>query len=111
VELLFGLALLVVFAVPLAVAIARSNELFVLRVEDGQTRAVRGRVPQRLLDDLADVVRRPKVSAAQIKVIVEDQHPRVVVTRGELPAGQLQALRNVVGTWPLAKIRAGGRVR
>ena len=44
---------------PLVLALVRANELFLVRVRDGVVRIVRGRVPARLLDDLADVVRRP----------------------------------------------------
>lgn len=106
-----GLVILALLAAPLIVAIKRSNELFVIDVEAGVPRAVRGRLPQRLLDDLADVVRRPRLASARFKVIAEDRRARLVVVRGEIPPTQLQQLRNVVGTFPLAAIRAGGRVR
>jgi hypothetical protein len=106
-----GLVILALLATPLIIAIARSNELFVIDVVDGVPRAVRGRMPQRLLDDLGDVVRRPRLTAARFKVVVEDRRARLVVVRGEIPATQLQQLRNVVGTYPVAAIRAGGKVR
>lgn len=105
-----GLVILALLAAPLLVAITRSNELFVIDVEAGVPRAVRGRLPQRLLDDLADVVRRPRLTSARFKVVAEDRRARLVVVRGEIPPTQLQQLRNVVGTFPLAAIRAGGRV-
>lgn len=106
-----GLLILVVLATPLWIAISRSNELFVIAVEDGVPRAVRGRLPQRLLDDLSDVLRRPRLRSARFKVVVEDRRARLVVTKGEIPATQLQQLRNVVGTYPVAAIKAGGRTR
>lgn len=110
-DLLVGLGILALLAVPLWVAVSRSNELFVIEVQAGVPRAVRGRLPQRLLDDLADVVERPRLASARFKVVVEDRRARLVVLRGDIPAGQLQQLRNVVGTYPVAAIRAGGKVR
>ena len=106
-----GLVILALLATPLIIAIARSNELFVIDVVDGVPRALRVRMPQLLLDDLGDVVRRPRLPAARFKVVVEDRRARLVVVRGEIPATQLQQLRNVVGTYPVAAIRAGGKVR
>lgn len=111
VDLLVGLGILALLAVPFWVAVSRSNELFVIEVQAGVPRAVRGRLPQRLLDDLADVVERPRLASARFKVVVEDRRARLVVLRGDIPAGQLQQLRNVVGTYPVAAIRAGGKVR
>lgn len=110
-EIAVGFLILALLGVPLLVALSRSNELFVIEVRNGIPRAVRGRMPQRLLDELADVVRRPKLESARFKVVVEDRRARLVVTRGTIPPGQLQQLRNVVGTFPVPAIRAGGRVR
>ena len=110
-NLFVGLAILAVLAIPLAVAIWRSNELFCLEVVGGRMRFVRGRIPQRLLDDLADVLRRPPVSHARLRAVSEDRRPRIVVSSGNVGEGQLQQLRNVLGTWELAKIRAGGKPR
>ena len=110
-SLFVGLALLAVLAVPLAVAIWRSNELFCLDVHGGRVRFVRGRIPQRLLDDLSDVLRRPPVRDARLRAVSEDRRPRLVVSSGHVGEGQLQQLRNVLGTWELAKIRAGGKPR
>jgi len=111
VSALAGLLIFAILATPLWIALSRSNELFVIDVDRGVPRAVRGRLPQRLLDDLADVVKRPRLPAARFKVVVEDRRARLVVIRGTIPAAQLQQLRNVVGTYPVAAIRAGGRTR
>ncbi len=110
-NLLVGLALLALLAVPFFVALRRSNELFVLEVTKGKTRFVRGRLPQRLLDDLADILRRPAVTRARLRVVTEDQRPRVLVAEGRVSEGQLQAMRNVLGSWKVVQIRAGGRPR
>ncbi len=105
--LVVSLLVLAVLAVPLVVSIARSTELFVLRVEDGTLHFVRGRMPPRLLEELRDVVRRSAIRSGTIKAVVEDGAPRVTATG--LGEGDLQAVRNVVGTFRLAQIRAGRR--
>jgi len=111
VSLAVGLLILVVLAVPLGWAIYRSNELFCVDVVAGKARLVRGRVPQRLFDDVVEVVKTPRVDAARIRVVTEDGHPRVMVAKGNVSEGQLQQLRNVVGTFRIAEIRAGRRAR
>jgi hypothetical protein len=108
--LLVALAILAASVIPLAIAIARASELFTAEVRHGSVRLVRGRAPTRLLDDLQDVVARPRVRAATLRVVTEQGRPQLIA-RGELSETQLQQLRNVVGTWPVAKIRAGRRPR
>jgi hypothetical protein len=103
---LLTLALLAAFVIPLAIAISRALDLFVVQVRDGTVRLVRGRAPARLLADLGDVVRRPRVSSATLRVVTEQGRPRLIA-RGSLSEAQLQQLRNVIGTWPVAKIRSG----
>ena len=48
----------VVASIPLTLAIVRANELFFLRIQGGRISVRRGRIPQRLLDDMTDVVRQ-----------------------------------------------------
>jgi hypothetical protein len=110
-ELLVGLLIAAILAIPLVIAIRRSNELFVLDVAQGKVSVVRGRLPQRLLDDLVDVLERAKTETARIRVIVEEGRPRVVIGGGTLSETRLQQVRNVVGTYKLTQIRAGGRTR
>ncbi len=105
-----------VFLVLTAVGIAaliysarRHAELFVVRVQGGQSRFMRGRIPSQLLSDITDVVKRAKVESANIHVVAEGGEPRVVAP--ELSPGTLQQLRNVVGTYKVAQIRAGTRPR
>ena len=107
----FALLILVVLAAPLARAIWRSNELFCVEVTRGKPRVVRGRCPQRLLDDLADVLGRPRVERARLRVVVEDGLPRLIVALGNLSDAQAQQLRNVLGTYRAQEIRAGRRPR
>jgi hypothetical protein len=106
-SLLVGLLILVLLAVPVVISLKRSTELFVLRIVEGKARLVRGRLPPRLFEDMSDVVSHPPVKTGQIRVVVERATPRLVLDKGELPAGQLQRLRNVLGRHRTQQIRAG----
>ena len=103
------LLILLVLGTPLAIAIYRSNQLFVLHIVDGHAYFRRGRMPQTLLDEMNDVTQREGVADARITVIVEDGSPRL--TGSGYGEGVAQQLRNVIGTYPLARIKAGGRPR
>ncbi|WP_437673473.1 DUF3634 family protein [Sorangium sp. So ce131] len=108
-SLLIPLALVAV-AVPLLLALLRANELFFLRVEGRHVRVLRGRLPQRLLDDIVDVLRAAPVGRGAVRVVVEDRRPRVYM-EGDITPEQAQQLRNTVSMWPVAKIRAAPRRR
>lgn len=88
----------------------RANELFVLRVHQGAVRIVRGRIPQRLLDDVADVMARPPISGVELRVISEGGTP-YLLSRGSLPPEIAQRLRNVLGRWTVSQIRNAPRPR
>lgn len=97
--------------IPLVLALLRANELFCLRARGERLTIVRGRVPQRLLDDIHDILRRtPPITQVVIRVVVEDAVPRVYV-EGELTEGQRQQLKNVISAWPVARIRSAPRPR
>jgi hypothetical protein len=100
-ELLVGLGLLMVLCVPMAFSLSRANELFVVDVKGGTVKVRRGRIPQKLLDDIGDVVRG--VSHATVRCKSEGGKPRLYATVG---ADLSQRLRNVVGTWTVAQLRA-----
>lgn len=106
--LVVGLLILALFSLPLGLALARSTELFVLKVERGRARVQRGALPQALLDDINDVVAKPRVQRARIRVVTEDQKPRVLPDPN-IGGAQMQRLRNVVGLYPIARIRAARR--
>jgi hypothetical protein len=98
-------------------ALVRANELFCLRVRGGRIHIARGRIPQQLLDDIADVVRGRGQSgggASDLRVVirgvVEDRRARLYV-EGELSPEAQQRLRNTISAWPVAKIRAAPRPR
>lgn len=75
----------------------------VAEVRDGKLEIVRGGIAPRVLGDLRDVVRRPKVRRATIRVIRNRDRARVEA-KGDLTSTQVQQLRNVVGTVPLAQL-------
>jgi hypothetical protein len=106
-SLLVGLALLLVAALPLIIAIRRSNELFRLRVRNGAVRLQRGRLPGALFDDIEDIFSKTKVNA-DIRVVSENLRPRVILSG--IDDSLAQRVRNVVGRFALAEIRAGRRV-
>jgi hypothetical protein len=106
-SLLVALAFLLL-SIPLVLAIVRANELFFLRIRDGKVAVRRGRIPQRLVDDIADTVRG--VERATLRGVVEDRRPRLYA-EGELTAEQKQRLRNLIGTWTAAQIRSAPRPR
>ncbi len=80
----------------------RDRELFVLSVRGGRTRLVRGRLPPSLLEALSDVMARAKVQRATLRVFRERDHARVEASG--LNEWELQRARNVVGTYPLARL-------
>jgi hypothetical protein len=96
----FALCLL---SIPLVLALIRANEIACLKVRDGRVRVARGSLPPRLVHDLSDILANPP-AAARLRVVIEDKKPRVYA-QGELSAQQQQRIKNVVGLWPLAKLR------
>jgi hypothetical protein len=108
-SLLVALALLVLSA-PLVLALVRANELFFVRVRSGSIRLVRGRVPPRLFDDLADIVQRPVVERAELRAVSEGGRPRLYA-EGALSPEHKQRLRNVIGAWTVQQIRTAPRKR
>lgn len=87
--------------------IRHSNDLFVIRVESGKLRLTSGRVPQTLFGDFGDVLRRSQASGT-LRAVVENQAPRLFAS-GEFSDGETQQLKNVLGTYSLARIKAGSR--
>jgi len=94
--------------VPLVLALVRANELFFLRIRDGRVSVARGRIPQRLLDDIGDTVRG--VDRATLRGVNEGQRPRLYA-EGDLSPEQKQRLRNLIGTWTVPQIRTAPRAR
>lgn len=78
--------------------------LFVLHVRNGRVSTARGKPPARLVHDFEDVVQKPPVKHATITVKVDGPRARLTAT-GTIDEGRLQRLRNVLGLYPLARLR------
>jgi hypothetical protein len=104
--LLVGLAILVVLAIPFAISLRRSNELFRARVRAGKLELLRGRMPQALFDDLDDVFAGTDLNA-ELRVVRERGRPQTEL-KG-LEGATAQRVRNVIGRFKAAEIRAGRR--
>lgn len=78
----------------------------VLEVRNGKIEVARGSMSPRIVSDLEDVLRRPKVSRATVRVLRNREHAKVEV-KGDVSQAQEQQIRNVVGSVPLAKLRNG----
>ena len=89
----------------LLIAARNANLVFEVRVRDGRITRLRGRAPNRLIGDLNDVLRKRPVRKARIRVVVQDKRPFLVAS-GDVPPEELQRLRNVLGTWEMARIRS-----
>ena len=95
--LLLGVLILIAWA------IARDREIFRMRVRDGRTLNVRGRIPQSLLLDMQSILEKTK-SSGTIVALPEGDGVRLML-KGEFEPFVAQRLRNIVGTFPKAKIK------
>jgi hypothetical protein len=91
-----------VLTFPLGLAMMRANELFVLRVRAGKVIVRRGKLPQKLLDDIDDVMK--PVAQATVRCVNEGGRPRAFAD-GAITPEQKQRLRNVIGAWSTLQIR------
>jgi len=94
----------------LAWAARRANTLFVLEARSGRIVRRTGRIPPRLLRDIADVMARPPVASARIVCMSEGGLARVHAS-GALSEDRIQVLRNLVGQWPLARLKHARKVK
>lgn len=106
--------LLLLLVTPLVVGLMRINELFLLRLQAGKLKLVRGRIPPQLLGDLGDVLRHAALDESaraelQLRGVVEDGRARLYASGAELSAAVKQRLRNTISLWPVAKIRQSSR--
>jgi hypothetical protein len=102
----FALATLVGL-VALWLSARRAITLCVLDVVDGKVEiskgSLGGSLGPRVLEDLRDVVRRPKVGSATIRIVRARDFAKLDA-RGSFTPNQLQQLRNIVGNVPIAKL-------
>jgi hypothetical protein len=99
---LLALSIAVIAFALLVFSAFRSRELFVLAVEHGKTRVMRGRAPQALLEGLADVFARANVRRARVRILRAGDRARISATG--LDALVLQRARNVLGAFPVHKL-------
>jgi hypothetical protein len=86
----------------------RELTLFVLRVDGGHITGIKGRLPRRLLGDIADVIRQERLMDLRIRCRIEERAARLHVY-GDSNAGFEQLLRNLVGEYPLQRLRQAPR--
>ncbi len=95
-----------VAVIALVTAVRRWQTLCVLDVVDGVVTITRGGLPPSILSDVKDVAkRRPKMGRARITVRREGGRAYVRF-RGGVTDAQAQQIRNVIGSVPLARLRA-----
>ena len=85
-------------------SLSRASRLFVLTIRDGRIARSKGRIPPRLLSEIADIVDRAGVTRARILGVVRDGRP-VLLFDGEMSPGTTQQMRNVVGQFTAGEIR------
>jgi hypothetical protein len=81
----------------------RAITICVLEVVDGEVTVSTGSLGARVLADVRDVVRTPKVRSATIRLLRARDFAKLDA-KGSLTGEQLQQLRNVVGNMPIAKL-------
>jgi hypothetical protein len=82
----------------------RASTLFTLRVKQGRITRSSGKIPARLLSEIADILERAGVTTAKIRGVVRDGRP-VLLFDGEMSPGTAQQMRNVMGQFSVAEIR------
>ena len=80
----------------------------VLEIEDGKLNVTRGGLSPRVVSDLRDIAARPRIKAATVRIVRAKDHARVEV-HGKVDPNQVQRVRNVVGSIPLAQLVKAGR--
>lgn len=105
-------AAVVLAIVMIGVGIASKRDITVchLEVEGGKLRIVSGSLAAKVRGDIEDIVGRPPVKRAGIRILRAGSRARCEFEGHGLSDAQKQRLRNVVGTTPLARLagEAGG---
>jgi hypothetical protein len=101
---LFALPCLVLLA--FGYALRRANELFALSARRGKLVLLRGRLPQALFADLAEIAGRAQLDDTEIRALSESGAPRLVL-RGAPNLAAEQASRNLLGRYTVPQIRSG----
>jgi hypothetical protein len=80
----------------------------VAEVSEGKLEITRGGLSPRVVGDLRDIVARPKVASATVRILRAKDRARVEV-HGDVSAQTVQRIRNVVGNVPVAQLVNKGR--
>lgn len=96
--------------VPLKISIGRGTELFVVKVQAGRARFLRGRLPLALLTDIEDIVAKPPVERAKLRAVKRNGAAEWLF-EGQVSPGQKQQLRNALALYSLVRIAAGAKPR
>jgi hypothetical protein len=75
----------------------------VAEVNDGKLQVTRGGLSPRVVGDLRDVVSRPKIKSATLRIVRQKDRARIEI-HGDVSEQQVQRLRNVVGNVPVAQL-------
>ncbi|OQB18917.1 MAG: hypothetical protein BWY17_00077 [Deltaproteobacteria bacterium ADurb.Bin207] len=79
--------------------------LFSAKVQRGRIVSLRGRAPKKLVRELNDVLGRRPVPSASLRVYAQGDRAALQAS-GDLNENEMQRLRNVLGTFPTARIRS-----
>lgn len=90
-------------------ASGRAREICVLSVRSGRLLVMRGAVPASLLEALADVVERQRSERGTVRILRDGGGARL--ESSGLDPFAAQRARNVLGTYPLARLLAVGTRR
>jgi hypothetical protein len=101
-----GVAVSAMLAAGVVWAARRATELFAVRIQNGRATHLRGRIPPALFTEIADIAARPPIERATLRAVLHGGTPALDIA-GPVSEAQAQRLRNVLGRFPLARIRAG----
>jgi hypothetical protein len=107
-EIVVTVVVIVLGVAALYVAADRARTLVVYRIDPksrNRLAVVRGRLPAEVVGEIEDVVKRARLATGTIIVRKEDGMV-TVRTRGIDDANAVQQLRNAVGRFPKARLRA-----
>lgn len=84
--------------------------LFVVRIQNARIDYVKGRIPRRLLDEIADVVEKRQIKSLVITCHVEERSAQLKF-KGHADPDLAQIVRNLIGQYPLTRLRQAPKAR
>jgi hypothetical protein len=88
----------------------RARTLFELEIRSGRLVRASGRMPQGLLNDVLVVLPRNHETRLVIRCSIEGDRA-CLSTQGPVTDDEAQQLRNLLGLWPLARLRGAPQIR